>query len=1851
MRAHLALLVATLAACSPRASAPKTDATPRSAPLGVPEPPGPLAPEGPVRVVHGAPLGETDGQGEVQVVFDRPMVAIGTDTGAAGVLSLVPAVPGEAYWMGTQTLVFRPAGGFPMATSFEAQLSPTLRALDGQGLGEPFALAFGTPPPSVVRASPYDGARGEEPTRAFELFFDQRVSSDALTRALRVEVVKRGVLKTHPVRVERPDAGDLKRLRVVPASPWPKAAEVRVRVSAGLVGDEGPRPMASAFAMAFHTYDPLAFVSTAPCAQREGGLCAPGDGVSIRFTNPVKLARAVQALVFDPPLAEPLDAASYSDYTDDSLYVYGGLKPLTSYTVTLQKPLVDVHGQRFGGPRSLRFQTSGYEPTVWLPSTGELAEAGTHPQLPLALRNVQGASVRITRLGEQPLARLLAARASDDGEALAAAQPVLRERLPDVGPAEERAHRLDVARALNDGRGVLHVEVTKGSGAREELLADRLIAYTALAPTLKAGATGGAVWVTRFADAKPVAGASVHVVGCPGEELARGRTDARGVFSYRGASARCPVAAVVSAQHDVAFVRQYDGEGPWSLTEHAEPDSGGDVDALVFSERGVYRPGEEVHLKVVARKLGATGLALPSEPVDVAVEDARGRALYAVRAPLSEFGSADAAFRLPLDVALGPFTARVKLGDQSFTHTAEVAEFRRAELTTEVSAAESRIVSGENAELSVRAEYLFGAKVSGAPVTWAARRLESDVRPAGARFDGFAFDDARRLFGDILPADARELQSGEAKLDERGALALRVPLVTRSAGEPARYELEATVDGLGGATSSGRTFVDVTPASVMAAVRVDKTLAGVGEAVSADVLAVSPEGADAAGVVLSVRLERRAYREQARLDETGARITERVRDDVVVERCKRTMGPGLTPCVLKPAAAGLHFVHVEARDARGRLSEASAVLYVYGEGARDEAASDAFAVRAQKSTYRQGETARVVVTSPFAEAEALVTVERDTVLSSERHTVHGGALVLDVPVDARFVPNAFVSVLLVRARGPKSEADDGRPDFRVGVVELSTDTSERRLSVAVTPSAAVTTPGAELSVDVAVADAAGRAKSAELALFAVDEGVLMLTGYRTPDPYAHFYRPRGLSVWTADARSLLVAEDELDATLGEKGGGEAGGGGEAARSDFRALAFYAPSVVTDAQGRAQVRFKLPDSVTRYRVMAVAVGKGADFGSGSADVRTQKPLMLRPALPRVLRAGDALSAGVAVHNESDRALDVDVRAELSGVSLAGPAEAHVRVEAHGAQELRFALKAEQVGEARFTFSAQAGAQRDALTVTRPVRSPSQLESVASYGETRGQGAEQLAPLAGVRSDVGGLTVRVSTSAVSSLSEVAEALRTYPYACTEQLASRLYAQASLRSLAALKFAVPEPSDELVAQTLGALVKRQRGDGSFVLWPEQESRGPTPFAAFLTAYVLRALDAAHDAKLGDSAATREAAHAFLAGYLRDEQAEAGPERDELRAFVLASLAAGGRVDAAYLATLSERTASLSASGKAALYTAAVRARGVAGADALAARLLAELGQLLRMSADEAHLEVNVGDGYRVSLESDLRATSLLLDGLLTADPKHVLVSKLAHYLGSARGRDGTWGNTHDDAWGLWALGRYASVVERAVPRYRAEVRLGGAAVLDEALAGRGDGRTVEVPMAALAKGGTRVAFEKRGEGLLVYATRLSFARTALPEAPLERGFFMERSYEPVAPAALMGGGARSPASLSARVGDYVRVTLRVAVPAERAFVVIDDPLPAGLEPVSALFSTSSHAAERALGFADGPYDHRELFDDRVSYAVSQLAPGVYTYQYLARAVTPGSYVVPPAKAEEMYHPDTFGRTRAERFTVEAR
>ncbi len=1910
-------------------------------------------PDGALAVVAATPTGASEPDVHPTITFSRPVVTLGQAEDAntrKGPATLTPAVPGAWHWIGSSAVEFVPDAPLPLATAFTVEVAAGLTALDGTSLTAPYRFSFETPRPRLLDASAMPGLARLHADETLSFTFDQPVRDLAehvrLTAGAQrfpLKVVRETNVRNEERRAAAPRYGRAPdrgfedrrtRYELKPVTPLPLATAFQCVIGADLAAALGPLTMgADRTVENVSTYGPLRIESAGACWGWDGQFDSdcPWGPLVLKTTNRVDMASLKRNLTITPAVQVRWDDVSP---TDDHVVLPARYRPGTRYTVTIGAGVEDQFGQRAPAFRA-EVALSDVTPRVDIDQYEVLIEAASDGTLPVRAVNVPRVDARIWTIAPSDLARF---RNASETKLFTPPSPPKSAAL-DFGPRRNvfRWKHLDLRQALPAGRttGLFVVELNGGRPGGARTVTAQI---TDLAVHAKLGPASSLAWVTRVSSAAPVEGAEVVVYDGQGAAKARATTGADGVARLPGLAglvneeqwggiAHVLVAATKDGDtgvvpSDVAVnAWQYGLMGGW---EGVRPEGHG----LVTPERGVYRPGEDVLVKGVVRyrKVGALRVPAAGSKAVLKAVDPRGNVAFKSEVALSRFGTFDAKVPLGADAPLGWWNVQARVAvdgkDIDVTGSFRVEEYRAPQFQVDVRAAAKEVIAGDPLAATASARYLFGGAMSGAAVNWSATRRSIDFEPPG--HPDFTFgvhtwgwdDDEPRGWSDVVG-------DGTGTTDAAGAYAIAAGTADAPAGRTFAVTLEAEVTDVSRQRIANRAEVTVHPAAVYAGVRAGDGFAVAGRPADVTLLAAKPDGALVAGLPLTLDVARRTWK-SIRKNESGSWFTVSEAVDEPVTTCKTTSAAAdAVPCAFTPDAPGLYKLTAAVVDGRGRTQKSSTWLYAAGAGWVSWQQTDDMKLELvpDRASYAAGDVAKVLVKSPFPEAEALVTVEREGVLSVRRVHVAGSAQPIEIPLDESAVPNVYVSVVLVRGRvtsppAVEGDIDPGRPAARVGIAELKVDRTPVRLAVAVTPERTTYKPRETVNVALRVTDAKGAGAPCELAVWAVDEGVLRLTAYELPDLVETIFPFRPLSVSTLEALVNLLkkqeerekGEDPVAALRGdalyEMGRAWGGAGGEAAgsgfRSQFKTTAFFAGSVITDGEGAARVSFTLPDNLTTFRVMALAVTESDRFGSGTAKVEVKKPLLALPATPRFSRSGDRFEAGVVVHRDAPASagpVDVTVTVNAEGVSPDGPIKRTVPVTGGKPVEVRFGFAAEAPGRARLRFAVAGGGERDGVEQVLPVILPAPLEATAVYGDTRDRSVEGLTPPNNVRADAGGLEVTLASSAMGGYGGAVRQLVEYPYGCAEQLSSRLIPFVAMARLQKAFGVAPvaaseeqkqrmrwtgelfsrwfgddvlhltgaESYDEVVTKTIAALTRLQSPGGGFRYWPSDACPSP-----YVSGYVVLALANARAAGYAVDDKVLTAGQQFLADVVAPGTTFTcdGVKHDiglETRTVAVWVLARTGAPRASYYGELFAARERLSLVARAMLADAVL---GGGGDPAMGQTLVTELMNRAKQTAAEVHFEDADVQVHAPDWSSDTRTTAIAL--LLLADrlPDHPFTAKIARWLAAARDRAGAYRNTQEAAFTLLALSELLATKEKDVPDFKATVSLERDTLVAEPFKGRSlEPVRRAVPIKGLLGKAARTSliFEKEGTGVLYYAATLRYAPLAVDQPALDRGIVVQRWFEP-----WRGGGA----TLSVKAGDLVRLRVRVATSQERRWVVVEVPLPAGLESVDPALATSARTPravstgtttpangnDEGVEGEDGdedspwatrfwsPFNHRELRDDRVLLFADLLPPGVHEMTIAARATTPGTFVLGAARAAEMYTPEVFGRSTGGTFRV---
>jgi alpha-2-macroglobulin len=1400
---------------------------------------------------------------------------------------------------------------------------------------------------------------------------------------------------------------------------------------------------------------------------------------------------------------------------------------------------------------------------------------------------------------------------------------------------------------------------------------------TNLAVHFKWGTEASLVWVTHLDDGRPARGARVTVHDCTSAVLWRGDTGADGIVRVPGlpseqAAPSCPQShggsdweqsqallalrsgLFITAQtpDDMSFVHSAwrDGIESWRFGLGGEGPSG-TVAAHTIFDRSLLRAGDTVHMKHLLRRESLRGFVLvpaAERPAKVVIRHLGSDDKHELPLAWDAAGIAESTWVIPAGARLGTWevalmggksTSRWQPeGEASVTSgTFRVEEFRVPFLRATVRPPAGSQVDVTEVPLDLGVTYLAGGVAKGLPVTVRAQ-LTAKALPAFEDFDTFTFANgavkegtSRRGRGedDDDEGGAPAPRSGPAihqreqlTLDDTGTGRVTITRVPPAA-TPQELLAELEFRDPAGEVQTVSTRVPLWPATRLVGVRPEsyETLGG---DLKAHVAVVDLAGKAVAGAPVSVDVfERKLYSHRKRLV-GGFYAYEHVQQvKRVGELCRGlTMGSGLFVCEAKAPITGHLILQASTQDPAGRRTVANTEVWVVGPDAAwwfDVRDSDRIDVIAEKRRYEPGETARLQVRSPLGAATALVTVEREGVIDAFVVPLSGKEATIQVPVKPEYAPNAFISVLVVRGRvgslQPTAFVDLGRPAFKVGVTEVRVGWRAHELKVAVTPARAVYQVRDKASVKVSVRGADGKAPpaGAEIALAAVDEGLLELMPNASWNLLEMMMRRRAHGVSTATAQMHVVGKRHFGVKALPQGGA---GGRQSTRELFDTLLLWKARVRLDERGDATVEVPLNDSLTSFRIVAVATGGVGAFGTGMATIRATQDLMVLPGVPPLVREGDRFTAEVTVRNTTARAMEVSVGGRVEGAPA--PLAPHtVSVAPGAAATLEWEMTA-PVGVSALRYEIEAGERGGRMDRVKVSQRVIPAVPVRAYQATLLQsGAAPLSvPVARPADAVpgrGGVDVSFRPTLTTGLDALQGWMRLYPYTCLEQQVSR---------------AVVLRDGTLWERVSASLPAHLDGDGLLKYFP-----GMTAGSDTLTAYVLSITSAAG---LTVPAPARErmeeGLRKFIEGKIVRGSAIPAPDLPLRKLAALEALARHGKAAPALASSIAVEPNLWPTSAVLDWWSVLERVPAMPQR----ARRLSEAEAVLRarLNVQGTTMGFSTGSSDRLwwlMVSNDVNAVRLVLHLVESGRWRDEIPRLVRGAL--ARQRRGHWDLTTANAWGTVALDGFSRVFESTPVAGTSAAMLAGADKrLDWTRAPKGDMLAFPWPAA-----GDEVTIRHEGAGAPWVTVQTT---AAIPlTAPLSSGYRITRTVTAVE--------RRVPAAWSR--GDVVRVRLSIDAQADMSWVVVDDPIPAGASHIGRGLARESSIAVQGQTHTGGvwpAFAERSQQAFRAYYA--WVPKGAFSIEYTLRLNQDGDFALPPTRVEALYAPEMFGELPNARVVV---
>ena len=1363
------------------------------------------------------------------------------------------------------------------------------------------------------------------------------------------------------------------------------------------------------------------------------------------------------------------------------------------------------------------------------------------------------------------------------------------------------------------------------------------------------------VWVTTLDHAKPVEGAYVAVQDCNGKVIASGQSDGDGLARFDAVPdeehvARCyrseqfegfdgldyrdyyaasalneldaGIFVTARTNGDLSFVHSSwrDGIEPWRFQLPSESWQAPVAVHTIF-DRPLFRAGDTVHMKHVLRRETMAGFGRfppDQQPTTTVIRHLGSNETYELPLSWDAAGLAEQSWPIPAGAKLGQYDVSLKLGSQQWTSgNFRLEQFRVPLMKASVQLPGEPQVGATAVPVDVAIQYLAGGPAAELPVILRAQiRDREPPRPPDFEHTTFANGPVKegivreRDSEDQEPAGAQKPgvhQRQQLALDAAGTAHAEIsslPAVTTVRELLTEVEYR---DPNGEAQTAAAT-VPLWPAALLPGIEAEHW-AGVKKSVKATVVVLDTHGKPVAGAPVRVDVfQRRLYSHRKRLV-GGFYAYEHIEETSrVASFCDGvTDAQGLLECAGAPPKDGELILQATVTDAAGRSAAAHESVYVSGdsEWGFPVEDSDRIDVVPEKREYEPGDTARLQVRMPFKRATALVTVQREGVGKAHVITLSAKDPVVEIPIRGEYAPNTFVSVFVVRGRvgdvQPTAMLDLGKPAFKLGIAEIRVGWRAHRLSVDVSADRSEYRVRETATVRIAVRSDDGTPLTAgsEVAVAAVDEGLLELMPNKSWNLLDAMMGRRGYGVRTATAQMEVIGKRHFGRKSLPPGGG---GGRQSTRELFDTLLLWQGRVPLDADGKATVEIPLNDSLTSFRIAAVATGGVGQFGTGFTEIRSSQDIMLLSGLPPVVRQGDVLPAQFTLRNTTKGTQQVEVRCQVDGLAEPLPPQ-QVSLEAGAARVVEWRITVPPTADTlRYTVEASAaGGPSDRLAVSQRVLPAVPVRTLqATLVRWEPHLKMPIQPPADALPDRGSVDVAASASLAGSLEPLHKWLLDYPYSCLEQKVS---------------IAVGLGDEKRWQDVSAALPSYLDADGLLKFFPTMESGSEV-----LTAYVLSVSKAA-GWTLPPSVQEKMVGglRSFVAGSVRRESPLNAPD---LTLRKLAAIEALARVDSADTDLLDSIAIEPNLWPTSAVLDWWSILQRMASIPARDARLQAAeqiVRARLNLRGTTMGFSTERSDSlYWLLAGPDVNALRLILQlvefTLWRDDVPRLVRGALA------RQERGIWDTTVADAWGAVAMRRFTAAFE-ATP-------VTGTTTLTLASATQKLEWTTPPPPISLPWPAQRadLIVDQAGTGnpWLTVSSRAAIPLTA----PLSSGYRISKTVTPLEP--------RTPGKLS--VGDKLQVRLEVEAQSDMTWVVVDDPVPAGASHLGTGLARDSQmdAGESdellAPAFVERRFEAYRAYYDFVE-------KGRVVAEYTIRLNQSGRFEMPPTRVEALYAPEMFG------------
>lgn len=1783
-----------------------------------------------VKIEYWYPDGTTERGTNITIQFNQPMVnesVVGQLLDSAAIKT-EPEIPGRFKWLDEQTIQLMPEELLAPATEYNIEILPGILPSPEKVLGKPKEFSFQTVNLRIVNYSPIVRPVPGDPTYAtaeIQLRFNEVISVEDFKKNVSLELKESEYAGEIKWEIQNTEPSDVFRIKTE-AIYREQGVDSRLEFKIGkdLAPIDGSIPLG------------IDYVKSISITGREL--------MKIRYVGAKQNGKKM-AIVIDT--SSPVHIATTGDYIDvepDAEYdiiqeragrikLSGNFESEETYLVTIRKGLRSMDGVRMLKEYTQNVYIPPFDPTISFTSAGSYLSKNGLKNVELEMINQDEIHIEVQKIYINNLVPYLHSnprsrrgysryRSSYRGSYKLGHRIYEHDEPVDVDRNTFKTTTINFESFLKDHEyGLFNISVRGKS--RYWRYDSKSVMVTDIGLVAKRTDEELHVWAISTETLNPLGNVKVKLISNSNQVIKQGYTNQNGLVVLRGISESITefTPYVITAEKGKDFSYLHFSEAMIAKSDFdidGLPNLKKGHEAFLYGDRGVYRPGESAYITTIVR---GKNYSIPNDfPVRLEIRNPDGKLFLEQRGRLDNQGMCEFKFEIPGYARTGRYNAKLYGSSDNpiNTYTFSVEEFMPDRIKTTVSTDKETYSSGDKMMINVQGKMLFGPPADGRKFKVKSWFEPQPFNPAD--YPKYSF---KNPFGKISDID-KDLGSGE--LDENGEASIEYDLpVGIRPPSSLRLIVEASVFEKGGRAVTNRSWATVHPYPFYIGIkRENESYANINRDEKFKWVVLTPEGQPVKTEGLVARLNHIRYQSILEIDENGRRRYKSERYPSVIQTFNLDEAES-GEFSFQATNYGEYEVQIEHEES-GTITGVRFRASGWGYAPWSMEHPDRIDLELDKDQYGPGDVAQVLVKAPIS-GQLLLTVERDKVLYSSMHRMSDNTAKISLPIREGFGTNAYVTAVLVRT---PHDGDQHSPMSAFGIVPISMDNNKKLANLSLnTPSTAI--PGETLDVTLSVP---GAPNTAKVTIAAVDEGILQLTEFKTPDPSGFFYGKRRLEVDTYDIFSLLMPEVEP----AEANSSPSGDRALRRRSHLNTMSMARVKPVALWSGILPVRnglvkhkFDIPEFNGQLRVMAVAVS-GDKFGFVDSDVTVRSPIVLTPYFPRFVSGHDKITTPVSVYNSTGKDGEFTVKLDIEGpIKVDGEASYTIDLKAGEEKEISFDLTAEVANKLATLTLTVNGNGKKARKITRiPVRPPTPPHSESGNGSIKAGSKKRIKFKDDWIKNTAYYSLHCMSMPQIEFGRSLQYLLRYPHGCLEQTTSKAFPLLYFEDLA--KVVEPDRFKEnapeyYIEEAIGKIVSMQEYGGYFTFWPRGGRINP-----WASTYALHFLVEASELDYSVPGKVLEKGERYLRHVVKAEKRSGSSYRyggvyseDQwlswnekhilnTQAYALFLLAKMDSPDQGAMHRLLEvHKDKLPFSSKMLLAGAFMYAGDVKTAASL----------LPKSPPPDVHVNRITGRTF----DSNVRSDAICLYVLQEIDPENILIPLLTKSLNKRFNNRYSF-NTQEAAWFFLAFGKLAR--DSGGSGYHGNLRIDGELVAEIS--------TEPFSYIDSTMGEKDVEIDITGHGRCYYFWEARGIPEKLQLKDVSEGITLSRRY--LTPE----GGVISLEDVPQ--GELVVAQITIEADNFTQNVIVNDLLPAGFE----IENPRLESREQMKNLPTSSMDvaHMDIRDDRLLIYTYLLAGNELTYHYVLRSVTAGTFVLPPITAESMYDPSIRGSSSSGYITV---